>query len=81
MGEDPLKNSLQNIILNKESNPRPLLECLDVQSTFQKRKKTKTFERINSSKILLYYLIIIKIYLFILARSHDDQVDSSPGKV
>jgi hypothetical protein len=51
MGEDPLKNSSQNIILNKESNPRPLLECLDVQSTFQKRKKTKTFERINSSKI------------------------------
>jgi len=61
MDEDPLKNSSQNIVLNKQSNPRPLLECLDIQSTFQKRKKSKTFERTNSSKIFFYYLIIIKI--------------------
>jgi len=55
MDEDPLKNSSQNIVLNKEINPRSLLECLDVQSTFQKRKKTKTFERSNSSKEFLLF--------------------------
>jgi hypothetical protein len=45
MDEDPFKN---NSFL-KEINPRPLLECLDIQSTFQKRKKSKTFERTNSN--------------------------------
>ncbi|CAF2869207.1 unnamed protein product [Rotaria sp. Silwood2] len=63
MDEDPLKNSSLITILNKQSNPRPLIECLDIQSTFEKRKKHKKFERNDSS------------------RSHDDQINSSPGKV
>lgn len=50
MNEDFLENVSENLIPNQENNPRPLLECLDIQSTFQKRKKNKTFERINSSK-------------------------------
>ncbi|CAF0768557.1 unnamed protein product [Rotaria sordida] len=62
MDEDPLKNSLSNIISNQRINPRPLIECLDIQSTFEKRKKNKIFERNDSS------------------RSHDDQIDGSPGK-
>jgi IS1 family transposase len=64
MDEDPLKNSSQNIVFNKEINPRSLLECLDVQSTFQKRKKTKTFERSNSSKEFLLFNYNKKIVYF-----------------
>lgn len=56
MNVDPVENLNQN----KELNPRPLLECLDIQSTFQKRKKNKTFERINSSKTSLIYSIQFK---------------------
>ncbi len=52
MNEDSLKNP----ILHKEPTPRPLLECLDVQSTLQKRKKSKIFERIDSSKEILLLL-------------------------
>jgi hypothetical protein len=46
-------------------DPRPLLECLDVQSTFQKRKKNKIFQRIDSSKELFFYLTIIKLRIFL----------------
>ncbi len=60
MNEDSLKTG----IVHKESTPRPLLECLDVQSTFQKRKKTKIFERIDSSKEIWLLLYKNKIYFY-----------------
>jgi hypothetical protein len=46
MDEDPLKNL--------HLNPRPLLECLDPQSKFQKRKKNKPFQRNDSCKTTFF---------------------------
>ena len=63
MSEDHLNT---NTILNKRIYPRPLIECLDVESTFGKRKKNKTFEKNKSSKNLLYYLMI-KILLLLFS--------------
>ncbi|CAF3442632.1 unnamed protein product [Rotaria sp. Silwood1] len=63
MDEDPLKTSSLNTIFNKRINPKPLIECLDIKSIFERRKKNKTFIRNDSS------------------RSHDDQIDGSPGKI
>ncbi len=78
MDEDPLINSC----LNKQSSPRPLLECLEARSTHQQRKKNKIFQRNDSRKTDFLLNDRTLVFFSLLAvRNHEDQIDGSPGKV
>ncbi|CAF1267106.1 unnamed protein product [Adineta steineri] len=50
MDEEPLTNTSRYLLTDKQNSPRPLLECLDIRSTYKQRKKTKIFERVNSTR-------------------------------
>lgn len=65
MDEEPLKDSASNTISNNRISPRPLIDCLDIQSTFEKRKKNRTFERNSSSKFFLIFAEYVETFLFI----------------
>lgn len=55
MDEDPLKTLLPNRSPHTRIHPRPLIECLDVQPSFEQRnKKNKTFGRTDTSKNIIF---------------------------
>jgi hypothetical protein len=80
MDDDSSKNNKHQSFNNTSNNPRPLLECLQAASTFQKRRRTKTFERVNSG-LKLFIIEELNRAFFLLARCNDDQIEASPSKV
>lgn len=59
--------------------PRPLLESLNLQTTFSKRKKKKIFP----SKFHVCFVFLIELIIVVERRddNDDDRLDASPGKV
>ncbi|CAF3156096.1 unnamed protein product [Rotaria socialis] len=50
MDEDPLTNVRIHTIHHGRIDARPLIECLDIQSTFEKQKKSRLFHRNESTR-------------------------------
>ena len=67
-------------LCNQTLPPRPLLESLNLQSTFAKRKKKKIFPSMFFFPLSFF---IDQHRVFVVERRDDDndRLDASPGKV